>query len=145
MQIIFFGFMVVVIGALVIWASQSQASQAQQPKEQQPVDGQHLTDEEELVVARYNELYREVPMWGGQEWKSLSIDELISIHKDASRLLALYHDVSAGTVVQQMVERAEELSGWMATNQYRPFYEGSDMRAFIDGPRAVAEALKKKD
>lgn len=141
MQIVFFGCIAIVVGALVLWALQ--APQTKQSK-QQPVGAQHLTDEEESVVARYNALYQEVPLWGGKEWRTLGIDDLVAMHHDAAKLLALYHDVPEAVIVKQMIDRAESLSDWMATNQYRPFYEGSDMRAFIDGPRAVAEALKKK-
>ena len=105
--------------------------------------GRPLTQEEGDVVDRYSELYREVPLWGGKEWKELSLVELTTIHHEAAKLLAEHHGVPLSEIITQMIERASDLSEWMQKNKSRKFYMGSDMRPYIDGPIAVSKELTK--
>ena len=99
--------------------------------------------EEGDVVDRYSELYREVPLWGGKEWKELSLAELTTIHHEAAKLLAEHHGAALSEIITKMIERASDLSEWMQKNKSRNFYMGSDMRPYIDGPIAVSKELTK--
>lgn len=129
----------------------------------------------ETVVDRYNELFNSVPLHGGREWESLTIQELVSVHVDAAKALVKHwrkqHDTavkefgsrhclvrwykkvrgweapetpSETEIVVEMVARLRDLADWMAANQYRPFYAGSDMNHFVTKPRAVAKVLEEQ-
>lgn len=101
------------------------------------------TEAEEAIVSRYNDLYDEVPLSGGKEWRVLDIDALTKVHADAIGVLAAYHDTLPERIMQQMIGRAESLANWMVQNQHRRFYADSDMRSFIEKPRAVATNLSQ--
>ena len=116
----------------------------ERPTKQEEGDvGRPLTQEEGDVVDRYSELYREVPLWGGKEWKELSLAELTTIHHEAAKLLAEHHGAALSEIITKMIERASDLSEWMQKNKSRNFYMGSDMRPYIDGPIAVSKELTK--
>jgi len=54
------------------------------------------------------------------------------------------HEVpTADDLKKSIIGRCRRLADWMQDNQYRPFYEGSDMSAYIHNPRAVADILSK--
>jgi hypothetical protein len=126
------------------------------------------------VLSRYSALYANVPLFGGAEWKSLGIDELVALHVSAlegiqalrteERDKAIAEEQAKLWIVRKfralrgwappvvptrqelfraMIARASDLSQWMTTTQYRDFYAGSDMSAFIRGPAAVSRELKR--
>lgn len=45
-------------------------------------------------------------------------------------------------IIATMVKRCRDLAAWMEENAKRPFFAGSDMRCYIEKPRAVAILLE---
>lgn len=45
------------------------------------------------------------------------------------------------SLLGEMIDKCLRFSKWMESTQYRPFYAGSDMSAYICKPRAVAARL----
>ncbi len=106
-----------------------------------PTEPRLPSPESQAAVRRYNNLYVDVPLHNGREWEQLDVADLVSIHTKVIPILAGYHSVSEELIGQQMIKRARSLSEWMLHNRHRSFYMDSDMSAFIDKPRSVAERL----
>ncbi|HLD17671.1 MAG TPA: hypothetical protein VJB99_01180 [Patescibacteria group bacterium] len=132
----------------------------------------------DAAVNRYNDLFFGVPLWGGQEWRTMqpedltkeiflpALDEVMAIleekHTDAMTALNNYHALpwwkklfskrppkpqplpTRGEIIAEMASRCRELANWMDANRSRRFYVGSDMSAFIRGPRTVARLLEQQ-
>lgn len=145
--------------------------------------GGRVLQEPQTPFERYNRLFEEVPLLGGKEWQTASIDELVTLHQDAcaeifegmakerataqaehdrqvrehGRLSLLgrgwhrwWHnwkepevpeETTRAMIYEWMAHRCRSLANWMEAKQHQPFFAGSDMAAFIDNPRDVADRL----
>lgn len=120
---------------------------------------------------RYHEFFRDVPLWGGREWKTLDVPEIVEIFHNAAEeglvylkneqdiLLKEYSGRNAlvklfrkpprvsiptkSELLEEMIGRCRRLADWMEKNQSRRFFYDSDMSVFIVKPRAVASCLEK--
>jgi hypothetical protein len=81
----------------------------------------------ESRIERFNAFFQNVPLWGGQEWKTLSVDEIIFIFRGASvDLLEVYqqrHDeaIREHSMRNRFARWWREFRGWKAP--YVPLQE----------------------
>ena len=111
-----------------------------QEKPKKPVH--KFSDEEFEKLSRLEDLFVDTPLYGGREWKTLSIEQLTKICLGVSKIIEK-DGGSAQDCLLETAVRCEELAKWMEDNAGRPFYKDSDMSFIIDKPRAVAKALRE--
>lgn len=74
----------------------------------------------ESRIERFNAFFQDVPLWGGQEWKTLSVDEIVSIFREAAvDILEVFqqrHDdaVRQHSMKNRFARRWQEFCGWKA-------------------------------
>ena len=72
------------------------------------------------VIERYNAFFQDVPLHGGHEWKTLSIDEIVTIFRDAAveihQACQAQHDASVLAHASRnfIVRGWQDLWGWKA-------------------------------
>jgi len=54
---------------------------------------------------RYHALFHEVPLWGGQEWKSLDIDSLVAVHTDATDAIIELSEAEKKSAIEEFESR----------------------------------------
>lgn len=101
-----------------------------------------FSDEEINSLCRVNNLFEDVPLHNGHEWKDLPVDNLIAICVEASEIVGKVNERSKKRFLIQTAERAEDLSSWMRTNSKRDFYRDSNMSYLIEKPRILAFSLR---
>ena len=103
-----------------------------------------FSDDEVFLLHRVDNLFEEAQLHNGHEWKSLPVDNLITMCVDASEIIAKDDSRRKKAFLTQTAERAENLSSWMKANEHRDFYKGSDMSYLIEKPRILAFSLRSK-
>ena len=74
----------------------------------------------ESRIERFNAFFQDVPLWGGQEWKTLSVDEIVPIFRGAAAdILEVYqqrHDeaVREHSMRNRLARWWREFRGWKA-------------------------------
>lgn len=72
------------------------------------------------TIERFEAFFHDVPLWGGQEWKTLSVDEIVPIFQEAVvDILQVYqqrHDaaIQEHSSHSRFVRWWKELRGWKA-------------------------------
>jgi len=104
-----------------------------------------FSEGERKALRRMNNLFQDVPIYNGHEWKTLSVDELMDVCITAIELQCKMQQSIKGysrtQLVFEMADRCSNLSVWMQNNAKRPFYAESDMTYLIEKPREVARQL----
>jgi hypothetical protein len=107
-----------------------------------------LTDEEIVSLRRMNNLFDVVPIHNGNEWKNLSVDDLVNICLTAVAVHCKIHQnnliFSRSRIILEIEGLCKDLSCWMEDNANRDFYKGSNMRYLIEKPLIVAELLREE-
>ncbi|MFA7194044.1 MAG: hypothetical protein WC087_03960 [Candidatus Paceibacterota bacterium] len=104
-----------------------------------------LSEEQFVAIRRHNNLFENVPIYSGDEWKTLSVEELVQVclaSRDAVyEMHGGKHDHSV--ILQETIDRCRSLADWMSGKQHSSFYMDSDMSHFIVKPREVAHQLEQ--
>ena len=129
----------------------------------------HIGDPREAVaerakttIGRFWNFFENVPLWAGDEWKTMETEEIAAFFREAAEALKQQiidtHNAKPWLVrkwlemrgwkaptnefvIEEIRKKCERLAAWMAETQHRPFYAGSDMSYLITKPRAVAWIL----
>ncbi len=111
-----------------------------------PIQQEKFTDEDILKLRRMNNLFEDVPLHNGDEWKNLDCEELAGICLDAIGVFCRSHqnekNFSRPRIILEIEGRCNELSCWMVDNAKRDFYKDSDMNYLIEKSRQVAQILR---
>lgn len=70
------------------------------------------------AIDRFHEFFRDVPLWGGREWKTLDVDEIETVFREAAVCIREMHQQQRDIAVKEHLERNgiirwwKELRGW---------------------------------
>ena len=74
-------------------------------KESKPPTPVEVSKKSDTIIERFNKFFNDVPLYNGEEWKTLSVDEIVSVFKEAA--------VAIRNVYQQKHNEAvQEFESW---------------------------------